>query len=78
MKTLINKLGWFFRQEFCTPYDFLHFDKKDVIQRLKKNPLKTIFIFVSLILLGSLCMVLYYLTLPFRLVNELLQLWCGY
>ena len=78
MLVIINKLKWFFRQEFCKPCDFIYVDKKTVKQELKKNPLKVILAIIVLTLLGGLCMILYYLTLPFRLINELLQLWCEY
>lgn len=78
MTSIINKLGWFFRQEFCKPCDFIYFNKKTIKQELKKNPFRVIFAIIILMLLGSLFMILYYLTLPLRLINELLQLWCEY
>ena len=78
MLTIINKLEWFFRQEFCKPCDFIYIDKKTVKQELKKNPLKIILSIIFLLLLGGTFMILYYITLPFRLINELLQIWCEY
>ena len=78
MIIIINKLERFFKQEFCKPCDFLYVNRKTVKQELKKNPLKIILAIIAFMLLGGLCMILYYLTLPFRLTNELLQLWCEY
>lgn len=78
MIIIINKLERFFEQEFCKPCDFLYIDRKTVKQELKKNPLKIILAIIAFMLLGGSCMILYYLTLPFRLINELLQLWCEY
>ena len=76
MTRIINKLEYFFRQDFCKPCDFFVFDKQTIKKELKKNPLKLIPAFIILIILNSLFMILYYLTLPFRVINELVELYC--
>lgn len=71
-----NNLKWFFRQEFCKPKDFLYVDLKHIKQGLKNNPWKVFVGFPILVILGIVLMILYYLTLPFRLLNEIAQSWC--
>ena len=78
MKRMIYMILNFFEDEFCTPSDFFDINWETVKNSIELMPFKAILALVIVVLVGILLMVQYYLTLPFRLLNEIAQYWCEY
>lgn len=78
MKRMFNELKYFFKEDFCTPSDFFDINWETVKKNIEIMPFKAILALIICILVGILLMVQYYITLPFRLLNEIAQFWCEY
>lgn len=78
MKRMIYMIQKFFKDEFCTPPDFFDINWDIVKKSIEIMPFKAILALIICVLVGILLVVQYYLTLPFRLLNEIAQYWCEY
>lgn len=76
---------WRKENEFCYPSDFYWYlkllDKEKVKEEYKINKIKTILVLIIAILLGefiipTVCMVVYYITYLFKLLNKYCEDWC--
>lgn len=78
MKRMLNELKYFFKEEFCTPSDFFDINWDVVKKSIETIPFKAIIALIICVLVGIFLMVQYYITLPFRLLNEIAQIWREY
>lgn len=78
MKRMIYMIQTFFKEEFCRPSDFFDINWDVAKKSIEIMPFKAILALIICVLIGVLLMVQYYLTLPFRLLNEIAQYWCEY
>lgn len=76
---------WRKENEFCYPSDFYWYlkslDKEKIKEECEINKIKTILILTIAILLGmciipTICMIIYYMTYPFKLLNNYCEDWC--
>ena len=75
MKSLYRNIKNFFKEDFCYPSDFINIDWKIVKINLKESFLFGAIILILYILIGLFLMLQYYITLPFRLLNEIGEWW---
>lgn len=78
MKRMIYMIQKSLKENFCRPSDFFDIDWDVVKKSIEIMPFKAILALIILVLVGVLLMVQYYITLPFRLLNEIAQYWCEY
>jgi len=74
---------WIKEEEFCYPSDFYWFklDKNRVLEWYKINKLKTVLVLIfslcfATFIIPTFCMILYYLTYPFKWINNKCKNWC--
>lgn len=68
--------------EFCKPSDFYYLNKQ-VLKQMMEQPgvkfkFKLVFFLVLWFIITTLLMVGYYITYPFKWINEKCEKWCYY
>lgn len=75
MKRWLRNLKDFFEHDFCYPSDFININWKIVKINLKESFLFGAVVLILYILIALFLMLQYYITLPFRILNETAEWW---
>lgn len=75
IKWIFRKLRRFFKEDFCYPYNFIDVDWKLVKKNFQESFFFALITFTGYLFFSIFYMLLYYITLPVRILNEIAQWW---